>query len=322
MKRTLTTVVLGLALSLLAACAVPVAEPAGSTATPVQLTPYYTPTLTLTPTIAPTLVPTSTLVPTITHTPQIYIVKARDTLFTIAARNGLTVANLTAANPGVNAYSLYVGTRLIIPAMGSGGIQSAPTPTPAPLILHAPECVPSLTGGAYCFALVENGLDYDLENLTAEFRLTDPDSGEELTQDTFLPLTRLAQGSALPFYVYFTPPVFAHPVATFRVLSALPVTAENASIYPMTISDLLIEIAPGGLSADVSGLARFEGIGKNAKLIRLLAVAYDAEGKVVGLRRYEEKVELKPATYFEFKLIVESVAGGIARVELFGEAQP
>jgi hypothetical protein len=191
-----------------------------------------------------------------------------------------------------------------------------------PMFVHSPACYPSITGGYYCFALVENREAYDVENLTGEFLLTDPESGKELTLDTFLPLTRLVQGKAVPFYVYFAPPVFEHPVVSFRVLSALPVTTENSGVYPMTIKDPLVEIAEDSLSADISGNARYEGTGNPAKLICLLAVAYDAEGNVVGLRRYEEESVLKPAVDFEFKLTVESIAGGIARIEVFGEAQP
>ena len=323
MKRSVFFISLGLIFLFLGSCSKQVPVNEGIVTESVKLTPYRTATITPTVTVVPPEKPTATLVPTITLTPQVYEVKAKDTLFTIAARNGLTVAELTAANPGVSAYSLYVGTRLVIPAAGgNSSTQSAPTPTPSPMFVYSPKCFPSITGGYYCFALVENREDYDVENLTGEFRLTDLESGKELTQDTFLPLTRLLQGSAVPFYVYFTPPVFDHPTATFRVLSAMPVAAENAGIYPMTIKDQMVEIAEDGSSADISGKARYEGTGKSAKLIRLLVVAYDAEGNVVGLRRYEEEVELKPAVDFEFRISVLSTGGKIDRVEIFGEAQP
>ncbi len=322
MKSNLALITVGLLLFLLAACA-PAAElQPSATPEPVLLTPYVTLTTTLTPSPVPTLVPTATLVPTITLTPQVYVVRTNDTLFTIAARNGLTVAELTAANPGVSAYSLYVGTKLIIPPMGSGGTQMAPTATPAPVNAGSAKCYPSLTGGAFCFALVKNEADSDLENLTAEFTLTDPNSGEVLTQDTYLPLARLPQGGALPFYVYFAPPVFARPEVSFRVLSALPVTEEKASIYVMKVRETVVEIAADNLSAEITGLASIVETGGQARFIRVLVVVYDSGGNVVGIRRYEEEAGLKAGEDFEFKLLIESVGGVIAQVDVFAEAQP
>lgn len=322
MKSTLVILTVSFTLFLLAACEPAAVPQAAATPESVLLTPYVTLTPTLTPSPVPTLVPTATLVPTITLTPQIYVVSTNDTLFTIAARSGLTVAELTAANPGVSAYSLYVGTKLIIPPMGSGGTQAAPTATPAPHKAGEARCYPSLTGGAFCFALVENESDNDLENLTAEFTLTDPNNGEVLTQDTYLPLARLPQGGALPFYVYFAPPVFARPEVSFRVLSALPVTEEKASIYMMKVRETVVEMAADNLSAEISGLANFDGNDEQARFIRVLAVVYDAGGNVVGMRRYEEEAGLKAGEDFEFKLLVESVGGVIAQVDVFAEAQP
>lgn len=323
MKKPNIAILIGIVLFLLTSCSNKVSVSEGTPTGSVKLTPYKTVTITPAVTIAPPEKPTATLVPTITLTPQFYEVKAKDTLFTIAARNGLTVAELTAANPGVSAYSLYVGTKLVIPAAGgSSSTQSAPTPTPSPMFVHSPICFPSITSGFYCFALVENREAYDVENLTGEYHFTDPESGKELTLNTFLPLTRLVQGGAVPFYVYFAPPVFDHPIVTFRVLSAMSVTTENAGIYPMTIKDQVVKIAEDGLSADLSGKARFEGAVKDAKLIRLLVVAYDAEGNVVGLRRYEEEAQLKPVVDFEFRINVLSAGGEIDHVEIYGEAQP
>jgi len=136
----------------------------------VKLTPYHTSTLTPTQTQIPPGIPTATLAPTVTPTPGSYEVKANDTLIVVAFRNGLTLEELQAANPDVNAYNLTIGMKLKIPAAKSTpGTQEISTPTPAPVVIQPHRCVPSLTGGLYCFALAENTLDRDLENLSAEF---------------------------------------------------------------------------------------------------------------------------------------------------------
>lgn len=322
MKQLVKFLFTFLLILLVAGCAAP-AEPAQPvTPTPVRLTPYYTATVTLTPTVAPTLKPTETLVPTITLTPQIYEVKKWDTFFDIAARHGLTTEELMAANPEVSAYSLLPGTKLVIPPKGfiAVGTPSAPTPTPPALDVLPARCSPSLTGGLHCFAVVEDNLDDDFVNLIGEFQVAA--GGETSTLVTFLALTRLVQGDALPFYAYFAPPVPDGAVVSFRLLSALPVNADNFGVYPMQTSELTLELTTGGKSAQVSGTVRFEGIGDPAQVVRLLAVAYDAQGNVVGMRRYEEQAKLEAAQDFEFKILVDSTGAEIERVEVFGEAQP
>ncbi|MBN1260974.1 MAG: LysM peptidoglycan-binding domain-containing protein [Anaerolineae bacterium] len=76
-----------------------------------------TPTLTPTPTATPTTAPTPTPAP-----PQTYNVQAGDTLLTIAADFGLTVAEIKAYN-GLDSDIIVAGQSLLIPA---------PTPTPGP----------------------------------------------------------------------------------------------------------------------------------------------------------------------------------------------
>lgn len=322
MKQFAKVLIAALLMLLTVGCTTPAQPTQPVTPTLVRLTPYYTATVTLTPTVAPTLKPTETLVPTVTLTPQIYEVKKWDTFFDIAARHGLTTEELMAANPDVSAYSLLPGTRLVIPPKGfiAVGTPSAPTPTPPALQVSPARCSPSLTGGLHCFAVVEDNLDNDFVNLIGEFQVQA--GGEQSTLTTFLALTRLVQGDALPFYAYIAPPIADGAVVSFRLLSALPVSADNFGVYPMQTSDITLELSAGGRSAQVNGTARFEGMGDPAQVVRLLAVAYDAQGNVVGMRRYEEQAQLEAAQDFEFKILVDSVGAKIERVEVFGEAQP
>jgi LysM repeat protein len=58
---------------------------------------------------------------------EVYIVQRGDTLSRIAARFGVTVQAIVAANPGINPNLIFVGQRLVIP---TGGGSPAPQPTP------------------------------------------------------------------------------------------------------------------------------------------------------------------------------------------------
>jgi len=65
---------------------------------------------------------------------QVYIVQAGDTLYSLARRYGVTVADLVAANHIANPDLIYVGQRLTIP-----GGSVLPTPTPRTHIVQPGE---------------------------------------------------------------------------------------------------------------------------------------------------------------------------------------
>lgn len=289
----------------------------------VQLTPYHTATATVTATPTPPDIPTPTLAPTVTPTPWVYTVKANDTLIDIAYLNGLTLDELKAANPDINPYNIAIGTQLNIPAAKpTQGTLTVPNPTPAPIPVQAARCTPSLTGGLHCFALIENNQKTDLENLTAEFRLTDPSTGDVVSQSAQFPLSCLKAGAALPFYTYFSPPVAVNPRVDLNLLSAAAVESTSSNQMFLTIEDSQFNVASDGLSADFSGGAILEGEGWSTSRIVLAAVAYNTSGEVVGVRRAEVSTGLASGEEYPFEITVYSTGGKIANVMVFGEALP
>lgn len=61
----------------------------------------------------------ATIAPTSAGTPgtgEVYTVESGDTLFSIAGRYGITIADIVAANPGMDPDRLSIGQRIVIPA--------------------------------------------------------------------------------------------------------------------------------------------------------------------------------------------------------------
>lgn len=286
-----------------------------------KLTPYTT--ATLTPTITPTPVnaPTATPLPTLTPTPYLYTVNGTDTLWTIAARNGITLAELISANPDINPYTLAAGMKIVVPpSSGVSGTPTVPGATAIPVVLDPAYCTPSLTGGLYCFALVENNQKFAVQNLSAQFILTDPETGDHQVQIGLLPLTHLQSGSSLPFFAYFPPPVSASPKVELQLLTALPVNAENDTTLAVNIQDSQTEIAEDGCSAKVKASLALQKTDATANRFWVAAVAYDLRGNIIGIRQLDKQANLGNGQRVDFTLYIYSVAGKIDHVDLFGEA--
>ena len=295
----------------------PAADSAG------ELTPYFTATVSPTMTATPINAPTATSLPTLTPTPRTYVLKEKDTLWTIAAVNGLTVAELQAANPDLDPYDLKTGVTIYIPApSGAQQTQMVPSPTAVAVIIHSPECTPSLTGGLYCFAMAENRQGFDVENLVAQFILTDPDTGDRYIQEGLLPLNRLASGVSLPLFTYFAPPVPGTPIVEVQLLSASPVPDTGDVFLDIEIIDMTTNISPDGYSASVTGTVKLVNSKKTASQFWVAAVAYDSQGKVVGVRKLNQQAELSKNSTGDFSIYIYSIAGKIDHVDLFGEATP
>src|SRR5512137_629593 len=123
----------------LAACG----QKAVATPTLALAVPYQTVAATQTPTVIPGL--TEIILPT--PTIFTYTVVQGDTLNSIAERTGVSLEALLAANPGISAGTLSVGTKLVIPT----GAQATgePTPTPVQLPVHQARCWEEATGGLW-----------------------------------------------------------------------------------------------------------------------------------------------------------------------------
>jgi murein DD-endopeptidase MepM/ murein hydrolase activator NlpD len=321
--KTTKICILVLCTALIASCQAKPTFPATQDYSAGELTPYYTATSIPTFTATPENAPTATPQPTLTPTPRAYVLKEGDTLWTIAALNGLSPAELQAANPGLDPYTLRSGMTIYIPApAGSNQTQTAPTPTAVAVNIHSAECTPSLTGGLYCFAIVDNQQGFDIQNLIVQFSLTDPETGDKYIQEGLMPLNRLVSGTSLPLFAYFTPPAPVAPEIEVQLLSAMPISEDDKDFLDLVIENPQTTISSDGYSAQITGSVTLSNSKKSASQFWIAAVAYDDAGKVVAVRQLNKQVDLSGGISVDFTINVYSIAGKIDHVDLFGEAAP
>ena len=273
-----------------------------------SLQPYQSPVPSITP-LSATLAPTETPHPS--PTPHLYQIASGDTMGSIALEFEITTNDLIAANPSVPPSAMSVGKELLIPDCDERLV--LPTLEPLALeILHS-ACYPTLNDGVWCFVSVLNATDTAVENISAEVSLFD-ENGQLVARKVAFPLVdRVSIGEQLALVAYFadTP---ADLTAYATLLTALPVPDGDMRYLSASLRNVLTEIAWDGSSAKISGEALVEDevlAEEAASQVWVVATAYDGNGQVVGVRRWESDAD--EAT---FHLTVASLGQAIERAEL------
>lgn len=254
------------------------------------------------------------VVETLTETPATYVVVQGDTFFSIAATLGISLDALIATNPNVDARLLTPGTILVLPSAGGDtATPNFPTPTPVPLDVSAVNCYSSKAGELWCFVLVQNTLSVAVENLSAVVDLFNAQGDLVATLEATPPLNLLDLVRTLPLVAYSPEIPDGWVTAQGKLLSAYPV---NQSTYYLvaSVQQANADISEDGLTAKVTG--RVEIQGGEAGTIWVLAVAYDANDQVVGIRRWESETDA------EFEFSVYSLGPEISTVDLLVEVRP
>jgi hypothetical protein len=290
-------------------------QKAEATPTLAPAVPYQTTALTQTPSLIPVL--TGIIQPT--PTVFTYTVVQGDTLSSISQRHGISLEALLAANPGISATTLAIGTKLIIPAGGQA--TSEPTVTPALLPVQQARCWPEATGGSWCFALLKNDYAETLENISAQFILTDSSGKELATQVAYGLLDILPADAAIPLAAHFSGPMQADVSLQVQILTAIRLLPGDTRYLPVRLENTLVSVDASGRTAEVSGRVLLSGPG-TANTLWVLASAYDGSGNVVGIRRWESEAALKADAAISFDFSISSVGPAIDRVEFLAEARP
>ncbi len=328
--------------------AAPAARLAAALLTPApagagRLIPYQSPTaqasagteMAVPSTAAPPSTPTP--LPSPTPTLRSHVVKKGEDLGGIAWQYRVSVEDLLAANPTVQPNMMSIGTKLIIPPSktqmppgtdGVGQIAGAtpPTPTPRPVAAGKLNCTPVGDGGVWCFLPVKNDGSTTLEGLSAVFHIADRQAQAIVSQSAFPPLDTLPPGVTLPLAAYFPPDQIVRLTQPYQysgeILTVLS-SADDGRYIPVRVENQQVTLAENGLSASISADVVLISTGKAGR-VWVAAVAYDAQGNVTGVRRWE-KTDARALEYGQALAItmsVYSVSARIDKVDLVAEARP
>lgn len=305
------------------------AEPqATGTPTATQPPPAITPYLTNTPAElaqpTSTPAPTFTLPPLPTATPYLHTIVENNTLIGIANYYGVSIEELMTANPGIDPNFLTIGDQLIIPLPQADTNGENITSVQAEVLAletGPATCYRLRSDGWWCFFDVANPLEQPAENITALVRLFDADGQVVASQTVAGLMNVLPPGESMPIAAFFTPPVETWQDAQGQLLSAAEANQVDSRYLTVTLGE--VETAPldeDQLTMEVSGSLQIpEDV--NAEYLWVLAVAYDADGAIAGVRRWEAPAEQLTGGEVAFSFPVYSLGKPIDHITLLAEAR-
>ncbi|HWQ45642.1 MAG TPA: LysM domain-containing protein [Longilinea sp.] len=286
-----------------------------------SLQPYQSPTPSAT--ITPPAPGTSTPMPSPTPTPRMHDVVAGESFSVIAFNYGVSITALQAANPDINPSVITVGMTLVIPppSQENSGDQYIPSPTPVSVNLSEPDCYPSQDGGVWCFVLVHNDQATAVENIQVQILLAGTDQADVASQTALSPLNVLPAGQSIALSAYFPTPAPRTFEAQANLVVSLPVPAGDTRYLAAIVNDLQVTFT-NAVTAQVSGAITLENPQAAANLIWVAATAYDVNGRVVGVHRWESTSALATGQSLPFSMQVYSAGAPVDDVEVLVEAQP
>lgn len=274
-----------------------------------------------------------TLTPAGTHTPEVayaetplptptpftYVIQAGDTISELAETYKISQDDLRAANPDLDPNNLTIGTTILIPSV-SASAAGASTPTPVPVPITQTVCHPSADNGSWCFALVHNNTSDVVENISAQITLMDQSGAAIASQPASPPLDILPPGSSLPVYAFFanTPP---NAIPRVQLLSALQLSSSSKRYLPAILDNTLAQMDWEGRTARLSGQVYLPPDSQAAARVWVAAVAYDENGYVIGVKRWEGGA-IQPGGSIPFEFTMASIGAAIDLVEFVLEARP
>lgn len=269
-----------------------------------------------------TLSSTKILIPPIspTPTPVTYTVLKGDTFTSIAYLHGVKLADLIEANPDVDPNFLSVGMTLTIPRSVDNSFSQL-YPTPIPVDIASPICYSNLVNGLWCFADVHNTQPYDIENISAEFKLSSKNPERVIIQFAYSPINVLPASSNIPLTVYFKPPIPKDYQVIVNPLTVIPTSREIDRYLTPLLINKEIDISENNKKGVISGeLKILEEV--DAKIIWIVAVAYSKDGNPVGIRKWESASPLPQGEKKFFRFDIYSLGPQISDITLFIEAHP
>jgi LysM repeat protein len=281
----------------------------------VQLTPFSTNTPANQPTEQAISTPPPTPLPT--ATPLVHVVAIGETISSIALRYGLDTGAVLAANPDINPNALTAGSEVIVP-LGDSAAQIGTVSEPLSLTVETPVCASTFEGGLHCLTLVRNPLDQPAAEVAVAIKLLNSDGSEIRSSIAPLLMSKIDPGQKIPVVAYFAPPVSNDLIPSAGLISAIPASESGYAFLPTEVVNEQVELK--GQIAEVFGEVDVSGEPGKSVVVRLVAAAYDENGRLVGARRTDASIEIVTGDALDFSMTLFSNGGNIARVAIFAEA--
>jgi hypothetical protein len=241
-------------------------------------------------------------------------------MLAIALRYGISLEDLLAANPEVNPRALSVDTVLIIPPAENS--PSVPvTATPISIIAQSVDCY-LVRDGVSCLLLVINDKARPLENISVRIILYDQ-GGEIISEGTAItPLNLIPPDEAMPVTIFF-PGSYSGKVSAVGTILTGGRVPKNDQRYLNIWSEIdQTEISEDGSQAVIKGTVGLPRKSVTGNLVWIVAIAYDSQGRAVGVRKIEQPPPLEPGQSRDYEITVFSLGPQIADVVVIAEARP
>lgn len=289
-------------------------QPSSTSLSIAALTPFYTSTSTPAKPTA-TIKVSIPVTPSPTPTPFLHTITDEDTMLGLAIRYGVPLEAMKTANPAINPNAMTVGAQLVIPIIVETP-QEIATPSPEPVILEQPICTKTGDGSTWCIVAVRNDSRSSLENLSVWIGLYDLQGNNFLSQIAYSPLNILRPDSVMPIMAYFRDPLPDKFIPRAELLTASAIAAEDQRYLDVGINLDQVAIHPAGSQVTVQGDVILPQGSKTPSQVWILAIAYDASGNIVGVRKW------KSAGDTHFDTTVYSLGGPIDHVDVLAEVRP
>lgn len=236
-------------------------------------------------------------------------------MIAIASRFGVTLDQLQAANPEVSPNFLSLGMQLVIPV--SFDDQETVQEQVLPLEEGEVTCYSLRTGGMWCYWLIGNSLAEPVENIAGVIRLYNRAGDLVASENATTLLNVLDSGAQMPLAAFFPPGSDEWTLAQGQLISAVAVNQYAQRYASGAVEGLNVTVSDDGLGAEVTGTLRMEE-DLDAEYIWVTAAAYDVDGTVVGVRRWEATAAPQNGVV-RFAFEVFSLGRPIDSVEVFYE---
>lgn len=257
-----------------------------------------------------------------TPTPIVHIVESGDTLLGIANRYGVSLADLLAANAGVDPTRLQIGQRIMIPAGGTAvnvperEVVLLPSPTPLPYEIRGLTSVRTPAGSLDVIGEVFNPGPVGINNVKILALLQDSTGKALQTQSGTTALSVIPPNQASPFRI-----LFINPPPDYVSFAVRPLRGEATdvarAVIPLQVTR--VEGRPNPPQFRVSGELT-NNAGVSAARVRLLVTVYDTERRVIGYRYLAlSESPLPPGASLTFDALVTVASQNIASFAVYAE---